>query len=225
VDCNETGFTHENVDAICRIDESTKAKQKATGGSIGEKGIGFKSVFKVADVVWISSGNYSFKFDKHKPLGMIAPIWEDLPSHMKTILGHTTFCLELSGEVTRRHIVDELHALDSRLLIFLHKLRKIKIKIVGQNCKPWESMLVREDGYDLGFNVSTLHQNDTTARYLKFRKRVDSLPLDERRPNISSSDIELAFPISAENKPKLFPQQVFAFLPVRDYGFQVSFQL
>jgi hypothetical protein len=49
--------------------------------------------------------------------------------------------------------------------------------------------------------------------------------LDERRPNISSSDIELAFPISAENKPKIFPQQVFAFLPVRDYGFQVSFEL
>ncbi|KXS97811.1 hypothetical protein AC578_10548 [Pseudocercospora eumusae] len=34
-------------------------------GYIGEKGIGFKAVFKAADVVYISSGNFNFKFDKN----------------------------------------------------------------------------------------------------------------------------------------------------------------
>src|SRR5665213_1163168 len=39
---NETGFGEESVRAICDVSRSTKSKAK---GHIGEKGIGFKSVF------------------------------------------------------------------------------------------------------------------------------------------------------------------------------------
>lgn len=45
---------------------------------IGGKGIGFKSVFKVADMVWVSSGNATFRFDRDSVLGMNVPIWRDL---------------------------------------------------------------------------------------------------------------------------------------------------
>ncbi|KAK6410617.1 hypothetical protein LTR95_018195, partial [Oleoguttula sp. CCFEE 5521] len=67
VACNEVGFTPANVRAICRIADSTKKIESAHKGYIGEKGIGFKSVFKVADVVSIQSGAVSFQFDKTKP--------------------------------------------------------------------------------------------------------------------------------------------------------------
>ncbi|KAK4448413.1 hypothetical protein QBC34DRAFT_495382 [Podospora aff. communis PSN243] len=62
VDCNEIGFSQENVEAICNIGQSTKTGLGKATRYIGEKGIGFKSVFKVAKVVYIKSGYFSFKF-------------------------------------------------------------------------------------------------------------------------------------------------------------------
>ena len=41
---NELGFNKRNVDALCSVGDTTKSKQD---GYIGEKGIGFKSVFLV----------------------------------------------------------------------------------------------------------------------------------------------------------------------------------
>jgi hypothetical protein len=45
VDCNEDGFDESNLRAICNVGQSSKIGRQ---GYIGEKGIGFKSVFKVA---------------------------------------------------------------------------------------------------------------------------------------------------------------------------------
>ena len=47
VDCNEDGFTRENVEAICNVGASTKTRNNSQY-YIGEKSIGFKSVFMVA---------------------------------------------------------------------------------------------------------------------------------------------------------------------------------
>lgn len=60
---NEVGFTPFNVFAITGIAEAAKnvsSKKK----EIGEKGIGFKSVFGVADKVLIQSGWFSFELHK-----------------------------------------------------------------------------------------------------------------------------------------------------------------
>ena len=74
IGCNEIGFTANKVRSIYRIGRSTKKIEGSQKGYIGEKGIEFKSVFKVADEVWISSGALKFKLDKKKPLGIIAPV-------------------------------------------------------------------------------------------------------------------------------------------------------
>lgn len=66
--------------ALCHIGNSTKKPIDQRKGFIGERGIGFKSVFKVADIVHISSSAYSFGFDRSKPLGMISPMTESSPS-------------------------------------------------------------------------------------------------------------------------------------------------
>lgn len=52
---NETGFTPFNVFAITGIAEAAK-NTSSTQNQIGEKGIGFKSVFGVSDKVLIRSG-------------------------------------------------------------------------------------------------------------------------------------------------------------------------
>ncbi|KAL8952363.1 MAG: hypothetical protein Q9222_001725 [Ikaeria aurantiellina] len=65
--CNEDGFTTKDVEALCDIKQSTKT----TTSAIGKKGIGFKSVFKISDVVHIRSNGFQFCFDrKDGPFGM-----------------------------------------------------------------------------------------------------------------------------------------------------------
>lgn len=60
---NEVGFTPFNVFAITGIAEAAK-NISAEKNEIGEKGIGFKSVFGIADRVWIKSGWFSFALHK-----------------------------------------------------------------------------------------------------------------------------------------------------------------
>lgn len=63
---NECGFTRSNVRAITAIGESTK-KRLDSDSSIGEKGVGFKSVFSVASKVCIHSGPFHFALSKERP--------------------------------------------------------------------------------------------------------------------------------------------------------------
>ena len=71
---NEVGFTEQNIRALCDIGRSTKGKHKL--GYIGQKGIGFKSVFRVTDKPGIHSNGFHLRFDvKSSPLGYILPDW------------------------------------------------------------------------------------------------------------------------------------------------------
>jgi len=67
---NEVGFSNENVRAITAIGESTKKKllnAEQNLNKIGEKGVGFKSVFSVAKKVEIFSGEFSFSLTADEP--------------------------------------------------------------------------------------------------------------------------------------------------------------
>nr|XP_032823228.1 protein NO VEIN-like isoform X2 [Petromyzon marinus] len=73
---NEVGFSERNVRYICDIGKSTKGKHKY--GYIGQKGIGFKSVFKVTDRPEIHSNGFHLRFDRRSgPMGLILPHWVD----------------------------------------------------------------------------------------------------------------------------------------------------
>lgn len=65
---NEDGFTKDNVRALTAMGESTK-KLLLTGStqSIGEKGVGFKSVFGVAQSVEIHSNGFHFRLTDTLP--------------------------------------------------------------------------------------------------------------------------------------------------------------
>jgi hypothetical protein len=58
IDCNEKGFSRTNMEALCVNRRSTKKCGDNSAAFIGEKGMGFKSVFKMANVVGITSGFY-----------------------------------------------------------------------------------------------------------------------------------------------------------------------
>ena len=215
VDCNEKGFFPKHVLAISQVGNSTKANAKKIDGPIGEKGIGFKSVFKVADEVYITSRNFSFKFDAKADLGMVAPTWSEPPSIFARRPGFTSFYILLRPEC-QMQVLGELKVLDGTILAFLKKLRHISISI-----DTFKRTLRREneDSPSLG-PCLILHQDNEKRIYATVKRRVRYLPYEEKRPSISESDVVLAFPIKDE-VPVIADQQVFAHLPLRQYGFQV----
>lgn len=71
---NETGFLEANVRALCDVGKSTKGAHRA--GYIGQKGIGFKSVFRVSNTPEVHSNGFHIQFDATSdPIGYILPHW------------------------------------------------------------------------------------------------------------------------------------------------------
>lgn len=219
--CNEVGFSRRNVEAICSIGLSTKSGSVDASKFTGEKGIGFKSVFKVADIVWIQSGNYSFKFDRNERLGMVAPIWAMFPHHHTP--GFTSIVLKLSPNCNVGDLIKDIKQIDCRLLLFLRRLKRFNLKVREHDGQVWTSTLSRTNQRKAipGLpEVVLLHQNDLSQSYYVVRHQIDNLPAEPKRQGISKLDMALAFPMQVETS-ELVTQNIYSFLPIRDFGFKV----
>ena len=198
--------------------------------------------------MWIQSGHYSFKFDKSARLGMIAPIWTAFPA--QKLPGFTSILLKLSNDCDLIELIREIKALDPRLLIFLQKLTRVNIRIIEGGKQIWGTSLElhgKHRGYGSQQHV-TLRQWSNLFTYKIFRLQVDQLPQDPKRPDITKSEVILAFPVDttrveSRNDPankcsiagmehqdvtekvpitsRIESQNVYAFLSIRDYGFKV----
>lgn len=176
-------------------------------------------MFKIAKEVSIFSNSYAFKFDVSQPLGMIAPIWvpED---EQATVVGSfneggrgSTFILKLLESVNPSRLSVDMLFPDATLLLFLRKLRCIKIQIDGANSQD-----VRKDFED---GKTSLRSGNTTQHYHVVKHTVDAYTGEYKRPNVSKSDVVLAFPLQGDGEPLVAKQKVHAFLPLRSYGFSV----
>lgn len=219
---NEVGFAEKNVRALCDVGKSSKAKKT---GYIGEKGIGFKSVFKVSDTPEIHSNGYHFCFDRSNEtnlLGYVVPIWCSVPKD--AVAGQTTIILpaKQGGSFGPETVVD----LDSRLLLFLRQLREINLEHSGGS-----SSFRREDaeGVSLLSTRRAVSGAEVVEEELRFVRaevpfRMGDIT-EEKRPGLDASPVVLAFPVDENGEAA--PQstsQVFAFLPIRQCGFKFSIQ-
>lgn len=129
---NETGFKPFNVFAITGIAEESK-NISADKVEIGEKGIGFKSVFGVAKKVYIESGLFSFElhrdnftvpipiYDGYKPfLGTRLTIYPDSKHNAKAI-----------HEQLLRQYEKKDAILNQNPILFLNKLTHLKMYYDG----------------------------------------------------------------------------------------------
>lgn len=244
VDCNEIGFQPSNVDAICNIGQSTKINRAS--GFIGEKGIGFKSVFKIANSVWVSSNSYSFKFDRDVQLGMVAPSWAEFPHDIfatpSDANAGTQFMLQLDqekqeyAEKSLHRQLFRLHS-DSVLLLFLRSLRKIHVSIDDLSGRPqgkFQNVITRDDYHDYGGEMIRIRNTWTTTRtrrageeqsdeYFVVRYVASNMPEEATRNGIDSSEVVLAFPFQ-RGRPTFHRQKAYAFLPIRESGFRFLLQ-
>ncbi|KAI1099079.1 hypothetical protein F4804DRAFT_345801 [Jackrogersella minutella] len=239
LECNEDGFTEENLRAICNVGHSSKTGAQ---GYIGEKGIGFKSVFKVAWKVHIQSGEFSFTFTHHpgeSGMGMVSPVWQQPIEPCAAPMTRTTLFLHdnnVTDENAQRHnILRELNEFQPAMLLFLKKLKKIKIRIYDDSGNETSSSLLSMNVSDQVFRpvLEKVRTSDGTTAHSKQKYHVvkstaRNLPRNENREYstmeqaskaYSCAPVILAFPISEFDVPVIKPQEVFAFLPVRRVGF------
>jgi HSP90 family molecular chaperone len=233
IDLNEDGFNKANIRAICSIGASTKSNSQ---GYVGEKGIGFKSVFRVAHKVHIQSGYFSFAFEYRLErdatgLEMVTPIIQehvDLPNGVGTRI-----TLDVLEDYDREDLFQQFEELPDTLLLFLRKLKVLKFSL-----KRSESHVV-EISYRLESDPDskwlTVHKTSdseiTEIPFMTFRETITDMPEDKFRmfkrsedsefERISEAEVVLAFPIDEDEEPIIEDQDVFAFLPLRPAGFKV----
>lgn len=214
---NETGFTKDDVESLCAIGYSTKAGQNDT---IGEKGIGFKSVFGIADVVSIHSGVYSFEFDARPPLGnlgMVLPVWLENAQEFRG----TSIIMQLKHGVDRASLRSQLLAFDFSFLLFS---RKIKILNVQVHHMETLGKLVKLGPTSWAIEKLINGVLIEVKEYVTYRAIVRAMPRRlgvQDQPSRTESTISLAFP-HRNQQPHLEPQKTYAFLPMDHFGFQVS---
>lgn len=183
--------------------------------------IGFKSVFKVAGQVYISSGEYTFMLSRNGDcglLGMIAPSWTERHPVRR---GWTDFHLYLADEQDSNKLNSYAQDIQPTLLLFLRKLRNLSLLIKQRGCIPESIRLTRED---IGSDVVRLHDSRSTPqKYFMVKYQTKTYPGEEKRKGIEESEVVLAFPLNNEGTPSIKRQAVHAFLPLRQYGFSVSY--
>ena len=224
IDSNEDGFRADDVKAICSVGESTKTTPR---GYIGEKGIGFKSVFKLASRVKIQSGPFCFSFrngEEDDGLGMVIPYTENpetLPLDIRTRM-----TLTLDDRVQYSKLVEEFEEMPETLPLFLTQLKDIAITISEGDSKR-ETFYSYECDNEVQIGelqiTSTCNSGERTSstkRYHVIRRSVQDLPSVEARRH-TQAEVILAFPLEANGAPEIEQQHVYAFLPVRESGLSV----
>lgn len=225
VDSNQTGFNEKDIDAICSVGYSTKINQPQSmqsKQSIGEKGIGFKSVFRVANRVWLSSQNYSIRWDRSARFGAIVPEWAKFPQCVAD--GQTSFLCELDRNEQEEQILNDLENFDASLVLFLNKIRRVDIAVHRNDGERWTKSVMRRDIQNVDSYVSIIQDGSEQLSYFKHTFTATSLPDEPRRRGCSSSQMILAFPLQQDpnTAPLATAQNVFSGLPIGNHGLRVS---
>ncbi|KAH7102352.1 hypothetical protein BKA62DRAFT_769784 [Auriculariales sp. MPI-PUGE-AT-0066] len=202
-----------------KCNESTKKNQ---AGFIGEKGIGAKSIFKVAKRVTIQSKGYSFELNRDRLLGMITPYWR---TDLGPDSGWTTMRLELIDDEQFSVLQSQLFEIRHTVLLFLRKLAKLTIDdgAIFSASKTLKGTLMQ-----LETTISSAggHRATTTIhRYLRVAQTIAIAEDADKRAGQKNTEIILAFPLNTKNEPISHPgQMVHAFLPLRSVGFRFLLQ-
>ncbi|KAL7908107.1 hypothetical protein GGI35DRAFT_469887 [Trichoderma velutinum] len=239
IDCNEDGFEPKHIKAICAVGQSSKTGTQ--NGYVGEKGIGFKSVFMAAWKVHIQSGHFSFFF-QHKRgdpgLGMISPVWHEQKSksphpgtRMKLLLGDGYKPIPSSQY---RSILNQFDSINESILLFMRKLGEIRVSIFNRKGKWERTTTFSKDLIDASITRLTKvtkigdKENISYTNYYIFKHAVSNLDKNENRTYTNyeektkayaSAEIVLGFSLTEKSVPIVNFQDIFAFLPMKQAGF------
>lgn len=209
---NEIGFNSNNIESICKFSSSSKKGNKELG-FIGEKGLGFKSVFAVSSNPAIYSNNYHFSFLEGE---YTIPYWieeDDFKNYPSEFLkkDSTNIYLKFKDNfLYKDDIKNKISEIEPIIILFLKKLSNIEIyrknkQLIDVSKKsihsPIEKFKVNQLKYDKFEDIYYL-----TNKIITKPKNID----EPKREKVFSREIVIAFP-SFDNKEK--EDRVFSFLP------------
>ncbi|WCJ36321.1 DNA binding ATP binding [Euphorbia peplus] len=238
---NEKGFSSKNIESICSVGNSTK-KGNRKKGYIGEKGIGFKSVFLISAQPYIFSNGYQIRFNE-KPcpqcnLGYVVPEWvEGTPSlsDIHKIYGSsssfpaTTIVLPLKPDKIKA-VKQQLTSIQPEVLLFLSKIKCLSVR--EDNEDPVlnsvnEIAITKETNFVTRKNIDaesfTLHlaaeeNGDMSRRECSYYIWKQKFPVKEenrvdRRKEMEQWTVTLAFPNAERLHNGMGLPGAYAFLP------------
>ncbi|KAG6508895.1 uncharacterized protein LOC121980120 [Zingiber officinale] len=250
---NEIGFSPSNIDSICRIGKSTK-KGKRHLGYIGEKGIGFKSVFLISSKPYIFSNGYQICFNEEPSpdcnLGYIVPEWVDENpslSDLQNLYGPSerlpTTIIILPLKIEKESAVkQQLSNLQPEVLLFLSKIRELsvrrdnddstcntgcKISISGEDtCQKRRNF--NAESYPLHLTAQEGDKGDEEqCCYYMWKQRfpVKRECISKKRAEVDEWVITLAFPFGKRLNRGTRKSGVYSFLPIEmETGFPFIIQ-
>ncbi len=149
-------FNAKNIAAICDINDGEKSDNVE---AIGYKGIGFKTVFLDNDYVYLTTGNYSFRFDKSatdiiNTPWQILPVWTDsydVPLVVKNVFSrhpNDVFRVKFALRPRDKKILLDRSREDNyidlfknvfdteRVMLFIPNIHKVSVFFEGTNVPP-----------------------------------------------------------------------------------------
>lgn len=216
-------FTPEGVEAICNLDRSPKIDRRVT---IGNKGIGFKSVLTWTEKPSIHSTTYEFTYDREKsareitqalskeyppkyvPLMRLpfSPASRDELTNQLFQDGYVTIIIfPIKNKAVSKSILEELKSFDPLTLLFLNTVSHLSI--ITDDFKREYRVFRKQNEI-----IITVDGNPETYKYFKREKEipdviVSSLPEDCR--DLTHSAISVAIP----EKPLESYYQLFSHFP------------
>ncbi|MCL1861880.1 MAG: DUF3883 domain-containing protein [Proteobacteria bacterium] len=148
-------FDEADVRSVCDFGESTKDKDRHL---IGNKGIGFKSVFKVTDFPEIHSGNEDFSIEEY--------VYPRQAGSTKRTEGETQIILPLKSEdeTALKDIEEGFRSLGPSALLFLRHIEEINWSVQG------------------GTSGSYMRSTEPLA---PFARRITVIGYDDDKPDVS----------------------------------------
>ncbi|KAK9036381.1 hypothetical protein V6N11_078385 [Hibiscus sabdariffa] len=238
---NEKGFSSRNIDSICSVGRSTK-KGNRRRGYIGEKGIGFKSVFLISAQPYIFSNGYQIRFNEapcsHCGLGYIVPEWIDenptLDDIIKvyglsSVLPTTVIVLPLKPDKVKP-VKQQLSSIEPEVLLFLSKIKHLSVRednedprlntVSGIAITSETNFVTRKniDAESYTLILSAEENSDKLGNECSYHIWKQKFPVRpenkvERRMDVEELVITLAFPNQERLQRGMKLPGVYAFLP------------
>jgi hypothetical protein len=234
-------FDYADVESICNVGQSSKARPDHGEEYIGYLGVGFKSVFLISDNPQIYSGDYQFEFDKYaweQPdmvPWQITPMWIDQPQ-VSVPDGYTTkFEIPIGENITDstfEKLKGELQTeqISDRTLLFLNNLEEIEIKDdkSGKRKSIKKTKQLNTDEYAITDVRVRSDGDEWTNRWLLYSataevpNHVRDDPMTKRweRDEIHTREVMVAF--NVDKGGRLLSEEgtahigVFSFLPLKE---------
>ena len=218
---NGEPFKFNNVFAICSVNAEDKSDDI---DKIGFKGIGFKSVFKDNDWVFINSGEYSFRFDQSKysveKPWQLMPIWTPIDEDLEISIRNNDRFLGENVSIALRPRKNDQKLLskysktlelfnDDRILLFLKKVKQVHVSLLNK-----EKIHCRKNNAIWGKREYTITVNGEVKSWLNEQIRNNNQEVPIKYQDIDKFKISYAYKVNNDKVIPLVDSTLFNYLPL-----------